>query len=68
MIGPLFQKMSPIWVAIPIGPATGGGAVGSLATDPTRPASPPTIRFIQRAVWSAPTATAVGSAFCVYSP
>ena len=38
--------MSPIWVAIPIGPATGGGAVGSLATEPTRLPSPPTIRPI----------------------
>ena len=68
MIGPLFQKMSPIWVAMPTGPETGGGAVGSLATELTRLASPPTMRPIQRTVSWTPTWIAVGRSFCVYSP
>ena len=32
-IGPSCQKTSPIWVAMPTGPATGGGCVGSVATE-----------------------------------
>ena len=32
-IGPAFQNTSPICVAMPTGPATGGGAVGSVATE-----------------------------------
>ena len=50
MISPLFHKMSPICMAMPTGPETGGGAVGSSTTEPTRLASPPTMRPIQRTV------------------
>ena len=63
MIGPALKKTSPIWLAMPIGPETGGGAVGFSATDDTRSPSPPTIRPIQRRVSSAPTWTAVHGSF-----
>ena len=36
--------MSPIWVAIPTGPWTGGASVGRLTIDSARVPSPPTIR------------------------
>ena len=51
--------MSPIWVAMPTGPETGGAAVGSVDDRVDELARPPTMRPIQRTVWSTPIWTAV---------
>ena len=57
---PAPKKMSEIWVAIPIGPDTCGGAVGSLITWRARSPRPPRITPNQRTVSLAPTPIAVG--------
>ena len=68
MTGPAFQKMSPSWVAMPTGPETGGGAVGSVANEWTSEPRPSTIRPSAALVWVAPICTAVAGSWPVYSP
>ena len=67
-IGPAVKNTSPICVAMPIGPDTGGAAVGSVTMAFTKEPRPPTIRPIQRTVCCAPTAMAVPRSLVAVEP